>query len=209
MMLQLGKGVSKLESEMDSTVCAALKQRKFKPIKATTERGHKDYLEKIIQLIRGSGFGIAIFSEYTPASTLANIFFEIALCNLLGKPVILVKSEEAQAPSDFVRTEWVSYTDGNSKQLKSDMLDSLSAITKLAAHYETLGDLARDAMDADLELAFERYRQAALISNSASSKRKIKSILTSLQKDDGQTTGLRPARARLQNSINELCRLLP
>ena len=109
LMLQLGEGVSKLESEMDKAVNSVLVRKKFNPIRATSERGQKDCLVKIIQMIRGCGFGTAVFSEYTPAPTLANIFFEIALCNLLGKPVIIVKSEDAKSPSDFVRTEWVSY----------------------------------------------------------------------------------------------------
>jgi hypothetical protein len=75
-MLHLGDGVSQLESEMDKVVGSVLIQRKFNAIRATSERGQKDYLVKIIQLIRGCGFGTAVFSEYTPAPALANIFFE-------------------------------------------------------------------------------------------------------------------------------------
>lgn len=157
LMLQLGDGVSQLESEMDKVVESVLGQRKFKAIRATSERGQKDYLVKIIQLIRGCGFGTAVFSEYTPASTLANIFFEVALCNLLGKPVIIVKSEEAKCPSDFVRTEWVTYAGKKKQQLRNDYTDSVSSVLKLAKYYETLGDLAIEAEDVDLELAFERY----------------------------------------------------
>ena len=49
-MLQLGDGVSQLESEMDKVVESVLIQRKFNAIRATSERGQKDYLVKIIQL---------------------------------------------------------------------------------------------------------------------------------------------------------------
>ncbi len=94
-MLQLGDGRAKIESEMQATVISVLKAKRFKPVDAESVRGNKDYLEKIIQIIRGSGYGVAIFSEYTPPSTLANIFFEVALCNLLGKPVILAKTKKA------------------------------------------------------------------------------------------------------------------
>jgi len=209
LMLQLGEGISLLETRMDTAVCETLKRRRFNPVKATTRRGHKDYLEKIIQIIRGCGFGTAIFSEYTPAPTLANIFFEVALCNLLGKPVIIVKTEEAKAPSDFVRTEWVAYKDGKDTMLRKDYSDSLTAIVELGKYYETLGDLALDAMDIDLELAFERYKQAALISNSPAAKRKINTLLSSLRDTDNPAASLRPARVRLQNAVNEFCRLLP
>jgi len=208
-MLQLGDGTSKLESDMDEAVCAVLSQKKFKTIKATTERGHKDYLEKIIQLIRGCGYGIAIFSEYTPAPTLANIFFEIALCNLLGKPVIIVKSAGASAPSDFVRTEWVSYTDGSNTQLKNDIKKSIDSIVKLASYYEKLGDIAMEAGDIDFELAFERFKQATLITNKRSTVNKISKLLRQLNSSDDCAEYIKAARARFQKSVIQFTKLYP
>ncbi len=208
-MLQLGEGISKVEENMDETVCKILTRKKFNPIKATTERGQKDYLVKIIQIIRGCGFATAIFSEYTPASTLANIFFEVALCNLLGKPVIIVKTKDAKAPSDFVRTEWVTYTAGKDAQLKKEFDRSTKSIVKLASYYEKLGDIAMAAEDVDLELAYERFRQSALITNRESSKRKINRILVRLDSIADPSAALKPARARLRKAIAEFCTLVP
>ena len=209
LMLQIGKGVSKLEEDMEKSICATLKQKRFNPIKATTVRGHKDYLEKIIQAIRGCGFATAIFSEYTPAPTLANIFFEVALCNLLGKPVIIVKTNESKAPSDFVRTEWVTYTDGKDAQLKKDFSDSVSAIAELANYYEKLGDIAMEAEDIDLELAYERYKQSLLITNKASARKKINAIFSKLNDASDPSGSIKPARSRLKKSVAEFCKLLP
>ena len=207
-MLQLGDGVSHLESEMDKVVGSVLSQRKFKAIRATSERGQKDYLVKIIQLIRGCGFGTAIFSEYTPAPTLANIFFEVALCNLLGKPVVLVKSEGAKAPSDFVRTEWVTYSGSKETKLRSDYSDSVSSILMLAKYYETLGDLAIEAEDVDLELAFERYRQSFLIDGRPKVKKKIGDLrIRSRDKNDGAAR-MAPARSRISAAISEFSTFL-
>ena len=202
-MLQLGEGISRLEVDMDTAVDEILTRKKFEPIKATTRRGHKDYLEKIIQIIRGCGFGVAIFSEYTSASTLANIFFEVALCNLLGKPVIIVKSVDAKAPSDFVRTEWVTYTAGKGAKLKKEFTESVNSIVELADFYEKLGDIAMEAEDVDLELAFERYKQAFLITNLGSAKKKIDTILEMFRSTDDPSALLKPARARLQKSVVE------
>lgn len=208
LMLQLGEGKSQLEAEMDTVVTNVLNQRNFNAIRATSQRSQKDYLVKIIQLIRGCGFGTAIFSEYTPAPTLANIFFEIALCNLLGKPVILVKSEDAKSPSDFVRTEWVTYSGGKKSLLKNDFFDSVSSILDLAKYYETLGDLAMDAEDIDLELAFERFRQSYLIDGRAKVRRKIKSLSKRARSDDDIAANLKPARSRFRASISEFNRFL-
>lgn len=209
LMLQLGEGISKLEEDMDSTICEILKRKQFDPIKATTRCGQKDYLEKIIQIIRGCGFATAIFSEYTPAPTLANIFFEVALCNLLGKPVIIVKTKDAKSPSDFVRTEWVTYTAGKGAQLKKEFMASVDAISELADYYETLGDIAMEAEDVDLELAYERYKQSMLITNRASVREKIKGILCIFSNPDDPSASLKPAKSRLRKSIAEFCKLLP
>ncbi|HTR01273.1 MAG TPA: hypothetical protein VMH83_14840 [Candidatus Acidoferrum sp.] len=159
-------------------------------------------------MIRGCGFGTAIFSEFTPASTLANIFFEVALCNLLGKPVILVKTERAMAPSDFVRTEWVTYKDSKAQQFKTEFADSVNAVFKLAAYYEILGDIAMDAEFVDLELAFERYRQAYLITGGVIVKGKISQLAARARADGDAASVLLPARTRFRAATHEFSRFL-
>lgn len=208
LMLQLGEGVSRLEIDMRDAAEGVLRQRKFERILATSERGHKDYLAKIIQLIRGCGMGTAIFSEYTPAPTLANIFFEVALCNLLGKPVIIVKSESAKVPSDFVRTEWVTYNSPQPSRFRNDYSASLSAMLKLAKHYETLGDLAMEAEEVDFELAFERYRQSFLIDGSNTVQRKISSLRERARRDSDPAANLLPARKRFRAAISEFAKFI-
>ena len=208
LMLQLGEGVSKLESEMDKAVNSVLVRKKFNPIRATSERGQKDYLVKIIQMIRGCGFGTAVFSEYTPAPTLANIFFEIALCNLLGKPVIIVKSEDAKSPSDFVRTEWVSYVSNKKGQLRRDYSESVSSVLELARYYETLGNLAMDAEEIDLELAFERYRQSFLIDGCSTVRNKIRKLRIRARDKTDAAANMGPARLRIRKAISEFSTFL-
>ena len=208
-MLHSGQDVSGLEERIDAVVCACLARMKHDVKKASRHSGTKDYLEKIIQLIRGCGFGVAIFSEFTPASTLANIFFEIGLCGVLGKPVILVKSARAKPPSDFVRTEWITFIDGDSSRLRRDIEKAIRSIQELAIYYENLGDLALDAEEIDLELAFERYRQAILIGNRKRVRVKIKDALAKLAPDKEPAQLLRASTSRLRRSIQEFDKLLP
>ena len=203
MMLQLGEGVSQLEAEMDEVVSSVLHTRKLTALRASSERGQKDYLDKIIQLIRGCGIGVAIFSEYTPAPTLANIFFEVALCNLLGKPVLIVKSDGAKAPSDFVRTEWINFGVGKKPQLRKDFSHSVSSILEFAKYYESIGDIALDAEDVDLELAYERYRQSFLIDGRLAVRRKLEKLGKRARQDDDFAANLKPARSRFRASIAE------
>jgi hypothetical protein len=207
-MLHSGKTISAIEKKMDKVIFTSLKRLRHPVEKAVTPGGTKDYLEKIIQTIRGCGFGVAIFSEFTPAPTLANIFFEIGLCGLLGKPVILVKSAKAQMPSDFVRTEWLTYQGGDTTKLRKDFESSIKGITALAKYYEKLGDLAVEAKDADLELAFERYKQALLIAGSPTAKRKIKEFPQRLKGEQGSADLLRASKDRLSDSISEFIKLI-
>jgi hypothetical protein len=208
-MLHSGKDVSGLEENIDSVACNCLSQMRHIARKASRQSGTKDYLEKIIQIIRGCGFGIAFFSEFTPASTLANIFFEIGLCGVLGKPVILVKSARAKPPSDFVRTEWITFQNGDKRKLRRDLEKAIRSIRELATYYEDLGDLALEADEMDLELAFERYRQAILIGNKQTVRQKIRNILLTLKDDRKPADFLRASKSRLRKSIQEFDTLLP
>jgi hypothetical protein len=208
-MLHSGKDVSGLEESIDEVVCTSLARMRHDVKKASRQSGTKDYLEKIIQLIRGCGFGVAIFSEFTPASTLANIFFEIGLCGVLGKPVILVKSARAKPPSDFVRTEWITFLDGDTRKLRRDIEKAIKSIQELATYYEDLGDLALAAEEVDLELAFERFRQAILIGNRKAVGMKIRDVLARLGDEEEPAQLLRASRTRLRRSIQEFDKLLP
>ena len=128
---------------------------------------------------------------------------------MLGKPVILVKSARAKPPSDFVRTEWIAFQNEDRKKLHRDVEKAVKSIQELAVYYESLGDLALDAEEVDLELAFERYRQAILIGNRKAVRQKIQDILARLADEEQLSRLLRASRTRLRKAIQEFDRLLP
>ncbi len=162
-MVHSAEHVADVEEKLHAVVREELKRKKFTPFKAADVGGTSDYLEKIIGLIRGCGFGVAIFSEYTPAPTMANIFFEVGMCHVFGKPVLLAKTEEAKIPSDFVRTEWVSLRKDKEERFRSDLGKALESIKEAGAFYKDMGDVALEADEVDYEVAFERLKQAVLI----------------------------------------------
>lgn len=189
------------DRDLERMVCEALGERSFTPIRATDVGGTGDYLEKIIGLIRGSGFGVAIFSEKTPAPTLANIFFEVGICLVFGKPVVLAKTADAPVPSDFTRSEWVA-RDGDDDQFRESLLKSLTRIGELAEFFRKRGDVALEADPPDYEGAFERYRQAVLIGDDSESRNRIDEIHAALRRRS-PSADLGAARARLQQSVSE------
>ena len=205
-MLHSGEGRSRLDRELETATTSALENVGLTAIRATDVAGTGDYLEKIIGLIRGCGIGIALFSEATPPPTLANIFFEVGLCLMFGRPVILAKTAEAKTPSDFVRTEWVArYEDEG--QFKANLVATLGTLRdEIVRYYRSIAEVAIDADEVDYELAFERFVQAYLIGEEAQDLDaivRIYDVLRSPSKDDR----LQVVRRRLQKAVGHFVKL--
>jgi hypothetical protein len=211
-MMRLGNEVPQAEATIIRMTREILQQKHFAPVTAVDIKGKTDYLNKIVDLIRGCGFGIAIYSDQTPARTMGNIFFEVGICGLLGKSVQLVYTGEHATPSDFVRTEWIKYRPGREADLRRELESSFERIEELAEFYKKIGDIALGGEEADLELAFERYKQAVLISNHAQARQSISEIslrLKGVRKRRSVADDLSSHRVRLLKSVEEFLALLP
>jgi hypothetical protein len=212
LMLRLGVGTSIAEAQMTAATREVLEAMRFGPATAADIRGTGDYLNKIVDLIRGCGFGVAIYSDQTPPRTMGNIFFEIGVCGLLGKPVQLIVSGDRPTPSDFVRTEWIEYRPGGETELRRSLRDSFGRIEQLAGFYRTLGQLALDAQDKDFELAFERFKQAVLIADDIEARQRIMEIRDRLESASPRRRSrddMASHRARLLKAVREFLALLP
>jgi hypothetical protein len=212
-MLQLGGTISTAEVAIHRLVGEALAARGIEEITAPAVAGTGDYLQKIIDLIRGSGFGIAIFSDLTPARTLANIFFELGVAGILGKPVQLLLAGPSDPPSDFVRTEWIRYQAGNEARFLRDSQRAVDSILEGAKFYQTIGQIALDAEEPDFEEAFERFKQAVLISDDARARNGLNLLMNRLS-GGGRSRSPNPNdfsshRVRLIKAISEFLALLP
>src|SRR5689334_17783283 len=104
-MRQLGMPPA-IDITMNAEVTRIFGTRGLRTIDADGSTGSKDYLERILGLIRGTGFTAAIFSHETRTSSMANIALELGFSAICGKPLVIVKSPEAVAPSDLKRTDW-------------------------------------------------------------------------------------------------------
>src|SRR4029077_1838330 len=69
----------------------------------------KDFLLKIWSLILTVPLRSASISEGMRTDTLSNIFYELGALQAYGKETLIIKTEAATIPSDFVRTEYVQY----------------------------------------------------------------------------------------------------
>jgi hypothetical protein len=130
---------------------------------ADTSTGAKDFLERILGLIRGTGFTVAIFSEDTRGTAMANIALELGFASMCGKPLIIVKSKAAPPPSDLTRTDWIEYDATDEPRFRRKLKQALDELDELAAFTESLLEVAMEAPAMDCAVAFERASKAFLL----------------------------------------------
>jgi len=135
----------------------------FETKDATSSTGGKDFLERILGLIRGTGFTIAIFSHATRATAMANLCLELGFAAMCGKPLIVVKSREAAAPSDLTRTDWIEYTLGEEAEFEQKLRQALDQVDEIASYQEMLLNIALEAPEMDCAVALERATKAFLL----------------------------------------------
>jgi hypothetical protein len=211
LMMQLNERADEREKLMAVETKAMLRKAGFYSVTASDVTCTGDFLSKIIDLIRSCGFAIAIFSDKTPAKTLANIFFEVGIATVLGKPIQLLLTGENPAPSDFIRSEWISYTPGKEKEFRTTVAKGLERIAAMADYYDKLGQVALEAQNADLELAFERFKQAILIGDHAGARKGMRFVVQRLE-DHQQAEGdddMVSHRERLHRTASQFLKLLP
>ena len=132
-------------------------------VDADTSTGAKDFLERILGLIRGTAFTVAIFSEDTRGAAMANICLELGFASMCGKPLVIVKSKAAPPPSDLTRTDWIEYDASDGARFERKLNQALDELETLATFTESLLEVAMDAPAMDCAIAFERASKAFLL----------------------------------------------
>jgi acetolactate synthase regulatory subunit len=162
-MRQIGQP-PEIDLHMASVVQEVFEARGIRLKDADASTGGKDFLERILGLIRSTGFTIAIFSNKTRATAMANITLELGFAAMCGKPLVIVKSERAKAPSDFTRTDWITYIPDQDARFRLKLGQALDALGSLVEYESTLLDVALDARTPDCAIAFERAVKGFLLS---------------------------------------------
>jgi hypothetical protein len=116
--------------------------------------------------------------------------------------------------TDFVRTEWIRYFPGEENRLREELRAAIERIEDGAAFYRQLGRFPVDAPQPDLELGFERFKQAVLIADDVPAREGIATIRDRLdaaapQTQAGQDDDLGSHRTRLLQAVQEFLGLLP
>jgi hypothetical protein len=162
MMRQIGHAPA-LDERMSEIVQDVFNARGIGTKDAEASTGGKDFLERILGLIRGTGFTVAVFSQDTRGTAMANIALELGFASMCGKPLVIVKSKEAAAPSDLTRTDWIEYDPHDEARFRAKLDQALDEIEAVAVFTEDLLEVALEAPSMDCAIAFERASKAFLL----------------------------------------------
>lgn len=184
-MTQLGTPIPRGVKKIREQLTKILSECEMKEIDAGSEITGKDFLLKIWRMIVTVPLGIAIVDDSMSSNTLCNIFYEVGLMHALGKETIVIKTEEAQVPSDFVRTEYIKFDGKFEESLKK----YFKTYFELADYYETVADqLERNPL-----LAIDYLRRAYIISGNEELRVKAKKLHKEAISED-----------RAKNSVEQL-----
>jgi hypothetical protein len=162
-MRQLGDPPA-IDLAMNTEVVRLFRSRGFRAIDADASTGSKDYLERILGLIRGTGFTVAIFSHQTRPNSMANIALELGFAAMCGKPLVIVKSPEAAAPSDLKRTDWIEYDERELTEFDRKLGQAVDEIERLCDWENDLLQASLDARSPDCAVGLERVNKGFLLS---------------------------------------------
>lgn len=171
LMTRLGKPIDPGVTAIRDAVIERCINHGYTVIDASTKVTGRDFLVKIWRQIASVPLAIGVCHEGIPAKTQFNIYYELGVAQAMGKETVLIKSEKAEVPSDFVRTEYIRFDGDFSVTFDAFM----TQLTVVAEHYEQMAD----QLDRNPVLALDYFRRAFLITGDARLQRKAKKLLTS------------------------------
>jgi hypothetical protein len=202
-MRQLGDPPA-IDIAMASAVERLFRNRDFQVIDADGTTGGKDYLERIFSLIRGTGFTVAIFSHETRPTAMANIALELGFAAMCGKPLIIVKSPQAIAPSDLKRTDWIEYNARRRAAFERKVNQALDEVERLGNWEDDLLQASLAARSPNCAVALERAIKGFLLSGDTRFVAAAERVLDILQAtDEGAVLG---DLERLRNEVRTFIR---
>jgi hypothetical protein len=169
LMTRLGKPVPEGVDDMRCAITKLCNKADYEVIDANSSVTGRDFLLKIWRLIASAPLSISICHEEIPASTQANIYYEIGVAQAMGKETLLVKSPAVEIPSDFTRTEYVEFND----DFDDNFNTYLNSLQEQADHYE----LVADQLDRNSILAVDYLKRAFLISGETHLRDKARELL--------------------------------
>lgn len=185
LITRLGIPRPKSVDDIRKTVIRCCKKVNYSVTDANARLTGRDFLLKIWQLIAATPLSVAVIDDAVSDSTKANIFYELGVAQALGKETVIVRSKTATIPSDFVRSEYITFD----RNFEQNFTKFLRGLREQAEHYE----IVAEQLDRNPILAIDYLRRSYLITGNNDLRKRAKEIL----KDAG-------VDSRAKNSIEQL-----
>jgi len=175
-MTKLGGNVPPIVDEIRERIAFITAERSIRIIDANRVTTGKDFLLKIWRLIVSVPVGIAIIYKSMPKTTMSNVFYEVGLMQALGKETLIVKEPRTEVPSDFVRTEYISFDKSFDLKLKA-FLDGLQ---ERADYF----GIVAEQLERNPLLSIDYYRRAYLLTGDEKWRKSAAEVLTNAGLDE-------------------------
>ena len=185
LITRLGKPRPRVVEDIRRAVIESCSAVGYGVIDANERVTGRDFLLKIWQLIAATPLSVAVINDELPDSTKANIFYELGVAQALGKETLIIRSKNANVPSDFVRSEHLIFDRGFSGKFKK----FLGGLSEQAEHYA----IVAEQLDRNPILALDYLRRAYLITGNSELRKRAKVFLKNAGVD-----------LRAKNSIEQL-----
>ena len=185
LMTRLGRPIPKEITDIGNAITRICESNGFTVVDASTQITGRDFLLKIWKQIAATPLAVGICHEKIPQKTQSNIYYELGIAQALGKETILVKSPEAEIPSDFVRTEYVEFN----SDFGNNFSTYFNELGEQAEHYE----LMADQLESNPVLSIDYLKRAFLITGDSRLREKARNLLNE--------AGL---EGRAKNSVEQL-----
>jgi len=169
LMTRLGNPIPQGVENIRTALSHIATDYEYSIIDASIQVTGRDFLIKIWKLIAASPLAVGVVHEDIPPTSQSNIYYELGVAQAMGKETLIIKSPEAEIPSDFVRTEYITFNDSferNMRRFFSQMFD-------MADHYETIAD----QLDRNPLLAIDYLKRAFLINGNPNLRAKVKAVI--------------------------------
>lgn len=185
LITRLGVPRPKSVDDIRKAISRCCKNVNFEVIDANARVTGRYFLLKNWHLIAATPLCVAVIDDDLPDATKANIFYELGVAQALGKEALIVRGKTAAVPSDFVRSEYITF-DPN---FERNFAQYLRGLSEQAEHYEVVAE----QLDRNPILAIDYLRRAFLITGNDELRRRAKEILKGAGVD-----------SRAKNSIEQL-----
>ncbi len=170
-MTQLGEPLPSELNYLRTDTEAVLTAEGYETIDANSFTTGRDFLLKIWEMILSVPMGIALIHEDMRPSAIGNVFYELGLMQAYGKETLVVKTEAATIPSDFVRTEYIE----TGRRFRNELRQFLDGLSERAQYYANLAAIVEN----NPLLSLDYLRRAHLLSGDESYRTEAKTIFDS------------------------------